>query len=131
MKSIRGFALVALLAAGMCAGRAHAADAQGKFTLPHDIRWGLATLPAGDYNFIVRGGETTGVLRLYRGTRGVALLQSHGYDRAAPGSPALLVVEEQGVRSVRELYLPGAGVVYYYAPHRAKHVSPWVTVRSL
>ena len=43
--------LLALLATVVSAGVLSAEDFAGKFTLPFEARWGMAVLPAGDYEF--------------------------------------------------------------------------------
>jgi hypothetical protein len=55
MTSIRKFVLAVLLAASALLLAPTVASAQqpahGKFTLPHDVRWGSAKVPAGEYAF--------------------------------------------------------------------------------
>jgi hypothetical protein len=121
MRRIRSLALLALLASGSLATRAYAGQIYGKFTLPFDTRWGVATLPAGDYTFSLSGPG--GMLQLHRGIRTVALLQSQSYNHATSGQSVLVLMEERGLRSVRELRLPGAGLVFYYVPGKLKRGS--------
>jgi len=55
MTLIRKFGFAALLAASALSLTPVAASAQqpahGKFTLPHDVRWGSAQVPPGEYEF--------------------------------------------------------------------------------
>jgi hypothetical protein len=55
MTLIRKFVLAALLAASALSLVPAVVSAQqpahGKFTLPHDVRWGSAKVPAGEYQF--------------------------------------------------------------------------------
>jgi hypothetical protein len=55
MTLIRKFVLAALLAASALPLAPTVASAQqpahGKFSLPHDVRWGSAKVPAGEYAF--------------------------------------------------------------------------------
>ena len=55
MTSIRKFAYAALLAFTALNFAPSLASAQeparGKFTLTHDVHWGNASVPAGDYRF--------------------------------------------------------------------------------
>lgn len=62
MKPTRRFTLIGSLTLGMLVATlfASALSAQqasplfrGNFTLPYEVRWGKATLPAGDYSFLV------------------------------------------------------------------------------
>jgi len=55
---------VAALALGALATSGKAQNAyQGKFTLPFETHWGGATLPAGDYTFVL--SSTGSPYRLY------------------------------------------------------------------
>jgi hypothetical protein len=47
--AIATFGLIAICASASSASAQNAF--QGKFTLPNDVRWANATLPAGDYTF--------------------------------------------------------------------------------
>lgn len=66
MTTIRKFAYTVVLALStvtFAPGLAHAQVARGRFTLPHDVRWQNATVPAGEYQFSFSGGGLA-VLRL-------------------------------------------------------------------
>jgi hypothetical protein len=121
MKSIRSTMLSALALAllGPCitAGLANAQDIAGKFTLPFAAHWGLANLPAGEYSLRLNQ-PFRGMVQLNQGTRTIAQIISQASDQKACAYPALLVVSDGAVRTVREMRLPGA--VFYYAPHKAK-----------
>ena len=117
MKSIRistvaRFLGLALLAACFNAGPASAQLLQGKFTLPFEARWGMATLPAGDYNFTIESSRTNCPVHLYRGTENVALIYTDGVQQKDSG-PAQMTVMQGRVRS---LSLPGIGEILEYAP---------------
>jgi len=70
MKKTRNFRLarftLLLLAGSLCVGRltAQAGEAvsAGKFTLPFEVRWGQAILPAGDYTYTLNSATFSGVL---------------------------------------------------------------------
>lgn len=68
MISIRKFAFAALLAASALTFAPSSASAQeparGKFTLTHDVRWGSAIVPAGDYEFNYNPDNASTVLTL-------------------------------------------------------------------
>jgi hypothetical protein len=54
MNSLRKFAVLALFTLGSLAilpGAASAQTASGSFTLPHEVNWQTAVVPAGDYRF--------------------------------------------------------------------------------
>jgi hypothetical protein len=123
MKSIRFTILssLALALLGPCfgTGLANAQGLTGKFTLPFEARWGLATLQAGDYSFKLDRAPG-GSLHLYRGTKSVAIVYAQSFDQKASGHDALMVVRDNVAATVREMTLPSAGLVLYYAPHKPK-----------
>jgi hypothetical protein len=124
MKSLRftllsSFALV-LLAPCFHLGVANAQGSTGKFTLASEARWGLATLPAGDYWFRLDYSVNAPV-RLFRGNHRVALVYAQSFAENASGSPALVLVSNGTGATVREMRLPNIGKVLYYAPHSPKH----------
>src|SRR5450755_1702439 len=127
MKSVRNFSMVGCLAvvAALNAGVASAQSVRGNFTLPFEARWGLATLPAGDYSFILRHATADGTLQLYRGTHSVALIRCRGYDaiKDGTGGSAVILTREKGGSSpaVTALRLAPAGMLFSYATHQPKH----------
>ena len=126
MKSMRGFrlvqfALLALLAAYCDSGVAKAQVMAGKFTLPFEARWGVATLPPGDYTFSLDNPGTASRLVLFRGRKGVAQILNQSYDTTAPtGRSRLTVIRNSAGNTVRDLRLPELGMILHYAPHQAK-----------
>ena len=124
MKSIRSTMLsgLALALLGTCftAGLANAQDYTGKFTLPFAAHWGAATLPAGEYSLRLNQ-PFYGMVQLNQGTHTVAQILSQSANQKESAAPALVVISDGAVRSVREMRLPG--VVFYYAPHKAKRGS--------
>jgi len=127
MKSVRNFTMMGCLAvvAALNAGLASAQNVRGNFTLPFEARWGLATLPAGDYSFNLAHATVDGTLQLYRGTKAVALIRCQGYNeiKDRTGSSAVIVTREKGGSSpaVTALRLAPAGMVFSYATHQPKH----------
>ncbi len=90
----------------------------GKFTLPFEARWGLATLPAGDYEFTMASNSPP-TIEVFRGTRAVAqICASQGSSRVQAGRAALTVVRTSNGNTVRDLSLPDLGMELHYAPHR-------------
>jgi len=110
---------LALLAACLNAGPASAQVFQGKFTLPSATRWGQATLPAGEYWFALDSASGTCALRLYRETKGVAVIMAQAQAKNDSGPAKLTVVRG----TVRTLSLPEIGMAFQYAPHHPKHLT--------
>jgi hypothetical protein len=120
--------VLALASAFIFAG---AASAQlraytGNITLPFDVRWGGATLPAGDYTVELDEPQSFCIVRVFRGTKSVALIRSKGYSMQSSGANALIVVRGSAGATVRDLSLPGIGVVLHYTPHKPGRTSPVV-----
>lgn len=111
---------LALAGALVFAGLASAQDVSGKFTLPFEARWGLATFPAGQYEFSIPRLDSNAMVTVYRGTRAVALILSQGRSAVSAGSSALTVVRTRNGNVVRDLSLPQMGVGLQYAPYKPK-----------
>ena len=122
MKSIRFTMLSSLALALLGPCLANAQGLTGKFTLPFEARWGMATLQAGDYSFKMDRAPG-GALQLYCGTKVVALIYPQSFNQKASGHSALLVVTDRTMPTIREMTLPSAGIVLYYAPHKPKRGS--------
>ena len=122
MKSIRFTMLSSLALALLGPCLANAQGLSGKFTLPFEARWGLATLQAGDYSFKLQGAPG-GSLYLYRGKKPVAMIYAQSFDQKASAQNALVLFRDDEAATVRELTLPSAGLVLYYAPHKFKRGS--------
>jgi len=116
-KMVRNLVL-ALAGALIFTGLASAQTAQGKFTLPFQAQWGMATLPPGDYSFKLDEAQSAGELVLWRGKKPVALIHSQSYSLESAGQSALTVVRSDSGNVVRDLSLPEIGVVLHYAPHK-------------
>ncbi len=126
MNTIRSFTLskilvLALLATSLNAARASAQAMQGKFTLPFETRWALATLPAGTYSFTLSKVGAGGNMEIYRGARAVALIQNQRFDYNPSARSALTVTRNRAGNTVRAMSLPQIGVVLYFASHNPKH----------
>jgi hypothetical protein len=112
-----GLALAGTL---VCAGLASAQGYAGKFTLPFEARWGLATLPAGDYKFTMDSVNGLARITIFRGTKGVAFVRSQAWSPVSAGRDALTIVRNSNGNTVRDLSLPETGIALHYAPHKAK-----------
>ena len=126
MERNRNLWVIRLLVLGVVAVGLHAKPAsaqvfEGKFTLPSEVRWGLATLPAGQYSFTMDRANPVGLVRVYHGPRPVALILPQSF--CDPNSQRSAMVVEAGI--VRELSLPQIGVTLSFAAHKpAQRAAP-------
>lgn len=98
MTSLRKFvyaSLLALTALNLVPAMAAQSGAQGKFTLPHDVHWQNAVVPAGDYRFSLDNNGSLGVLTLAKvsGTRTGFLFLVKGVDSATATHANKLLLE--------------------------------------
>lgn len=99
MTTIRKFVYAALLAATAMNFAPKAAAAQepahGKFTLKHNVIWGNASVPAGDYAFSYDPYQSTPVLVLSKlsGTRAGFMLLLAGSEESKPSDSNQLLLE--------------------------------------
>jgi hypothetical protein len=121
MKSngIRIFACAVLGLFAVCiSARPAAAQAfQGSFTLPEEVRWQSAVLPAGDYTFTM--ASTAFPTRIViRGKNQAAIVMTVGLSGKPMEAPSHLKIERRGeARSVRELYLADINLhLRYFVP---------------
>ena len=122
MKTNRKLSIVSLLALGVLAAGfnpkpASAQEFEGKFTLPSEVRWGLATLPAGQYSFTMDRANPVGLVRVYHGPRPVALILPQSFRD--PNSERSAIVVVAGI--VRKLSLPQIGLDLTFAAHKPAH----------
>ena len=120
MKSIRSFTLLNLamgwlLAICFNSGLASAQTMAGKFTLPFEAHWGLATLPAGTYSFTVEGISREAKVRVLRGGETVAYMLNQGFDTTPSRSISLTIARNSAGRFVRDLSLPQIGQVFHFS----------------
>ena len=119
---IVAIATLGLIAICASASSASAQNAfQGKFTLPNDVRWANATLPAGDYSFSLSSPTMSGRVFL-QGPNGGAFILTSVIDNRNEGDSSKLTIEHRGGSSfVRSMYLADLGVeLTYSAPKTPK-----------
>jgi hypothetical protein len=113
---------VAALALGALATSGKAQNAyQGKFTLPFETHWGGATLPAGDYTFVLQ--STGSPYRLYiQGQEVSAIIQATTADQGVVSErPQLNLVNITDVHTVQTFEAPELGVTFTYWTPKEKH----------
>jgi hypothetical protein len=113
---IVAIATLGLIAICASASSASAQNAfQGKFTLPNDVRWANATLPAGDYSFSLSSPTMSGRVFL-QGPNGGAFILTSVIDNRHEGDSSRLIIERRGgVSFVRSMYLADLGVELTYS----------------
>jgi len=116
---IRTLAMVALglltaAALGTTAAAQGITSCQGKFTLPHDVRWQGRVLPAGEYSYFLESAALPAPIVL-RGPKGVQFILSPSQVRRHDGQQSFMTIEPRGGSGyVRELYLAPIGVHFFY-----------------
>ena len=120
MKSL----LVALVLTCLAAGTASAqARYTGKVTLPFEVRWGKAMLPAGEYRFqvLAGGGFLTAINAV--GGKASSLAAPIAVDEVPfSATDSLLLTKDGGQWHVREVRLASEGRTLAYEP-RNRHGS--------
>ena len=115
------FLMLGLLVSLLWAGLANAAPLYGRFTLPYEVRWSQAVLPAGDYLLGLQefGGRVFVLIRDAKSGKDIALLAPLGTSDAK-GTSALLIADEGNQRVVHSLRLAKLGKVFIYEPALAR-----------
>ncbi len=115
MTSIRKFVFAALLAATAVSFSPAPASAQeparGKFTLTHQVRWGNATIPAGEYSFSFEPENASSVLVLSKlsGARAGFMMLVPGTEASTASDVNRIVLEGTSDGSyVSAMELPGS-----------------------
>jgi len=122
MTSIRKFAYAALLAAATLTIAPTPASAQeaarGRFTLTHDVRWGGAKVPAGEYEFSFNPDSISRVLSLTKlsGARTSFMMLVPATDGAKSADSSLLLLTSSPEGSyVSAMQLPQFGMTLHFA----------------
>ncbi len=127
MKTIRnanqlGMVLLAVLAAAFFASPASAQLAspptKGEFTLSHEVHWGKALLPPGNYSFTVTNSGPSSILTVRGNKQSTFVMTAAISPCQSCTASELVILNRKGQRSVQMLRLSQAGVVLYYAPRR-------------
>jgi hypothetical protein len=114
---------VAGLVLGALATSENAQNAyQGKFTLPFETHWGSATLPAGDYTFVMSSASSD--YRLYiRGAQINAIISATSTDdRGVSDHAQLNLVDIADVQTVQTFDAPELGRTFIYFTPTQNHV---------
>lgn len=106
--------MLAIAAIGLFAVCASATPAsaqgvfKGHFTLPSDVRWQGANLPAGEYTFSLKSASAPAQLTVTGANGNSVFIVTGATDGRMPGRESFLVIERKGASQfVSELYLAG------------------------
>jgi hypothetical protein len=121
MNTIRKFvyaALLAMTAMSFMPSQAMAEEpAHGKFTLTHNVHWGNAMVPAGDYEFSYDPYQSKPVLTLTKlsGTRAGFMLLVTNLEASKSSDSNQLLLETIGDGSyVSTMQLAGCGMTLHF-----------------
>ncbi len=122
MKSIRKFAYAVVLtlsALNFAPSLASAQDEGGSFTLPHEVLWQNAMVPAGDYRFTLQPVGPSEMLKLTKITGKPAsfmLLVNDTTEDATGSERASLIIDSKlGTSYVSAMNLPQFEVTLHFA----------------
>jgi len=134
MTSIRKCLYATLLAfttLSIAPALASAQDTHGEFTLPHDVRWQNAMVPAGEYRFSYTPDGAMGLLTLAKmsGARTGFVLLVSDTDEIREGGVNQLVLESTSDGSyVSAMKLPEFGMTLHFSlPKSGKLLAKGVT----
>ena len=91
--------------------------ARGAFTLPHDVHWSNAVVPAGQYRFTFGADGAMGMLTLTKmsGRRTGYVFLVSDTDEAKPSDVSRLVLETTSAGSyVSAMHLPDFGMTLHF-----------------
>jgi hypothetical protein len=113
---ILGRLALAVVLAGLTAVAADAgAPFNGEITLPHEVRWGAAVLPAGDYTLAMSSGQ--GPLRVIDDSGRIRALLYGSQEHPRATQPASILVTSDGSEwVVRSFNCPAWGMNLVYKP---------------
>jgi len=109
--------MLAILALAMCASAA-AANAQsvtGRFTLPYEVHWGTATLPAGEYMITMDSLHSATLVQSVSNSQSF-FTHMPTINDSTKRPTSLVITSFQGERRVRSLNLPQYGKSVIYEP---------------
>ena len=122
MKTIRNYVYAAILAATALNFAPTLASAQepahGKFTLTHDVRWGIAKIPAGEYAFSFDPTSGSRMLTLSKlsGARTGYMVLVPDTDESKPSDVSRLMLETTPEGTfVSAMQLPEFGMTLRFA----------------
>ena len=94
---------------------------KGHFTLPCEVRWQNANLPAGEYTFVLMSRSAESPMTV-TGPNGSVFELGHVDSNQPSGRPSVLILEQRGgTYFVREADLTGVGIqIRYNVPKQSR-----------
>jgi len=117
LRTIAYTAVLALTGLTLTAGSASAQTARGLFTLPHEVRWQNASVPAGEYEFSLdaKGPSQLMMLRQRDGGHvGFMLLVSNTGPALTGDTDRLVLINRDGKSFVQRMTLPYFGLTLHF-----------------
>jgi hypothetical protein len=114
-------AVLVLSALNFAPSFASAQDEGGNFTLPHEVYWQGAIVPAGEYSFTLQsmGPSEMLMLRKISGASASFMLMANDTDVIGDADTArLIIAAKDGVRYISRLSLPQFEVTLHFAVPR-------------
>ncbi len=111
-----GIVAIGLIAAGAGVSQtvAQGISEKGTFTLPCEVRWSSAVLPAGDYTFTMESTALNAPMIL-SGPNGSIFIQTMALSDSRTNQHSALTIERRfGTSFVKELYLSDRGRHFLY-----------------
>jgi hypothetical protein len=104
MKTVK---MLTILTLAMCAftAAANAQSVTGRFTLPYEVRWGTATLPAGEYTITMDSLHSATLVQSASNSQSF-FTRMPTTDDSMERPTSLVITSFQGDRRVRSLNLP-------------------------
>jgi hypothetical protein len=114
MKTVR---MLAIFTLAMCAftATANAQSVMGRFTLPYEVHWGTATLPAGEYMITMDSLHTATLVQSVSNSQSFYTRIPTIQD-SEKGAACLIVTTQGNERTIRSLNLPQDGMSLVYKP---------------
>lgn len=112
---VKLFVIAALAVCGFAAAAKAQPSYEGRFTLPHEVRWGTVVLPAGDYSIIMDSVSAPALVWSANGETKMFTTPPMIADREK-GDASITVTVNGNERIVRSLNLPELGKSFTYKP---------------
>jgi hypothetical protein len=116
--SLMAIAAIALATIGVAVPPASSQGqfvAAGKFTLPYEVKWQNATLPAGDYTFRMQSASLPAIVEL-QGENANVRIMAMAIDQKQIGEQSSITIEWRGNTGfVHELNLAQMNLQFLYA----------------